>query len=67
MLLSEYMGFKATFKFDSSGNVYHGEVVGIRDVIFFEAESLEQLEREFRTSIDDYLRVCAERGRAPWQ
>ncbi len=65
MFTSRYRGFRASFKYDSSGNVFQGEVSGIRDAVFFEAESLEQLEREFRTSIDDYLRVCIELGRTP--
>ncbi len=43
----------------------HGEVMGTRDVVFFEADSVNQLEKEFRFSVDDYLAVCAERGREP--
>ena len=61
----EYKGYKAAVTYDYDGKVLHGEVVGTRDVIFFEADSVEQLEKEFRFSIDDYLAVCAERGREP--
>ena len=39
--------------------------MGTRDVIFFEGTSVEQLTKEFRFSIDDYLAMCAERGQAP--
>ena len=63
--MMEYKGYKAAVTYDHDGKVLHGEVVGTRDVIFFEADSVEQLEREFRFSIDDYLAVCAERGREP--
>ena len=63
--MMEYKGYKAAVTYDCDGKVLHGEVVGIRDVIFFEAESVEQLEKEFRFSIDDYLAVSAERGREP--
>ncbi len=61
----EYKGYKAAVTYDHEGKVLRGEVVGTRDVIFFEANSVEQLEKEFRFSIDDYLAVCAERGREP--
>ena len=63
--MMEYKGYKAAVTYDYDGKVLHGEVVGTRDVIFFEADSVEQLEKEFRFSIDDYLAVCAERGREP--
>lgn len=63
--MMEYKGYKAAVTYDHDGKVLHGEVVGTRDVIFFEAESVEQLEKEFQFSIDDYLAVCAERGREP--
>ncbi len=51
--------------FDDDSGVFHGEVVDTRDVIVFEGDSVAQLEKEFRFSIDDYLAVCAERGRTP--
>ena len=63
--MMEYKGYKATVTYDHNGKVLHGEVVGTRDVIFFEADSVNQLEQEFHFSIDDYLAVCAERGREP--
>ena len=61
----EYKGYRATVQFDYEAAVFHGRVVDTRDVIFFEGTSVEQLEREFHFSIDDYLAVCAERGREP--
>ena len=61
----EYKGYTAVVSFDYETSVFHGEVVDTRDVIFFEGTSVEQLDKEFRLSIDDYLAVCAERGREP--
>ena len=60
-----YKGYKAAISFDHEAEVFHGEVVGTRDVIFFEATSVEQLKHEFRFSIDDYLAMCAEQGQRP--
>ena len=60
-----YKGYQAAILFDHDAEVFHGEVVGTRDVIFFEATSVEELKREFRFSIDDYLLMCAEQGQPP--
>ena len=61
----EYRGYRAVVSFDYEARVFHGEVVNTRDVIFFEGTSVEQLDKEFRLSIDDYLTICAQRGREP--
>ena len=63
--MMNYRGYRAAVSYDDEAGVFHGEVVGTRDVITFEATSVEQLRKEFRFSIDDYLAVCAERGRQP--
>ena len=60
-----YKGYQAAISFDHGAEVFHGEVVGTRDVIFFEATSVEELKREFQFSIDDYLSMCAEQGQPP--
>ena len=41
------------------------EVMDTRDVIVFEGTSAAQLRKEFEFSVDDYLKVCEERGRTP--
>lgn len=60
-----YKGYQAAITYDDEAEVFHGEVVGTRDVIFFEATSVEQLKQEFQFSIDDYLSMCTEQGRSP--
>ena len=63
--MMKYKGYQAIFKYDDETEIFHGEVIGTRDVIFFEGTSVEELNREFRFSIDDYLALCAERGQEP--
>ena len=60
-----YKGYRAKVEFDYDAAVFHGEVVNTRDVIFFEGTSVEELNKEFQFSIDDYLAMCAERGEEP--
>ena len=61
----KYKGYQAIFKYDDEAESFHGEVIDTRDVIFFEGTSVEELNKEFRFSIDDYLAMCAERGQEP--
>ena len=50
---------------DPDTGYFHGKVTGLRDVITFEAKSYKALEREFRTSVDEYLKFCEETGTDP--
>ena len=61
----EYKGYQASYKYDDEEGAYHGRVVNIDDIIFFEADTVEQLNEEFHFSIDDYLAWCAEDGKEP--
>ena len=63
--MMEYKGYQAAVTWDDAAEGFCGRVLGIRDVIFFEAPSRERLEYEFHISIDDYLAFCAERGLPP--
>ena len=60
--MMEYKGYQAAITYEGDTNSLHGRVLGIRDVIVFEGSSVEEMEKEFRFSIDDYLALCAERG-----
>lgn len=61
----EYKGYAATVEFDDEARVFHGEVVGTRDVVTFEGASVDEIEQAFRDSVDDYLEFCRQRGEEP--
>ena len=60
-----YKGYSAKVTFDADAEVLHGQVVGLRDVITFQADSVEGVKDGFRDSVDDYLAWCAELGQEP--
>jgi predicted HicB family RNase H-like nuclease len=60
--MMEYKGYLAHIEFDSVANIFHGEVVNIRDVITFQGKSVDELRQAFEDSVEDYLAFCAERG-----
>ena len=61
----EYKGYSAKVEFDSDANIFHGEVINLRDVITFEGETVKELKQAFQDSVDDYLDFCAQRGEDP--
>lgn len=61
----QYKGYTGRVDFDDASGIFHGEVLDLRDVITFQGKSVDELERAFRDSIDDYLAFCQQRGEAP--
>ena len=63
--MMEYKGYIARVDFDDEAEIFHGEVMNVRDVITFEGTSVAELLRAFQESVEDYLAFCAERGEEP--
>ena len=63
--MMQYKGYKAAVQFDDEARLLHGEVLGLRDVVTFQAESVAELEQAFHDSVDDYLDFCKQRGEDP--
>lgn len=61
----EYKGYLSHIRFDDEANIFHGEVVNIRDVVTFQGSSVDELRQAFIDSIEDYLGFCKERGEMP--
>jgi predicted HicB family RNase H-like nuclease len=65
MKMLTYKGYSGSISVDIEGGILHGEVIGIRDVITYEAETVTGLIEAFHESLDDYLAFCVERGESP--
>jgi predicted HicB family RNase H-like nuclease len=63
--MMQYKGYIGKVEFDDDAGIFHGEVVNTRDVITFQGESVSELKKAFRDSIDDYLAFCKQRGETP--
>ncbi|MCF8146246.1 MAG: type II toxin-antitoxin system HicB family antitoxin [Deltaproteobacteria bacterium] len=61
----EYKGYFGKVEFDDEANIFYGEVINLRDVVTFQGETVSQLRKAFRDSIDDYLDFCVSRGEEP--
>lgn len=60
-----YKGYVGIVTYDDEARIFHGEVIGLKDIITFQGTSVEEIEKAFHDSVDDYLIWCKERGEAP--
>ena len=63
--MMKYKDFKARVEYDDDAKIFHGEVIGLKDIITFQGKSVEELEHAFHDSINDYLAWCKKRGEKP--
>jgi predicted HicB family RNase H-like nuclease len=63
--MMKYKGYIGHVEYDDGAKIFHGEVVGLTDIITFQGKSVDELEQAFRDSVDDYLAWCKERGEKP--
>lgn len=63
--MMEYKGYIGRVEFDDEAALFHGEVINTRDVITFQGDSVAELKKAFRASVDDYLAFCKQRGETP--
>jgi predicted HicB family RNase H-like nuclease len=60
-----YKGYTASITYDDDDNLFHGEVVGTKDIITFQGKSVKELETAFRDSVEDYMAFCKKRNVKP--
>ncbi len=63
--MMEYKGYIGKVEIDDEAGILHGEVINIRDVITFEGVSVDEVQKAFHESVDDYLAFCAARSEDP--
>jgi predicted HicB family RNase H-like nuclease len=61
----EYKGYTGLVEFDPELRSFTGHVIDLRDEIYFEGSSVEELEASMKHAVDHYLTVCARRGEEP--
>lgn len=61
----KYKGYHGQVSFEKEAKLLHGKVTGLKDVITFQATSVDELEQAFKDSVDEYLHFCKELGRVP--
>ena len=60
-----YKNYTAIVRFSAEDGCLIGHIAGINDVIGFHAESVNEIRKVFKETVDDYLASCAKIGREP--
>ena len=54
----KYKGYTGIVELDEESGTLFGRVIGLRDVITFQGESVAEIVQAFHDSVDDYLEFC---------
>ena len=60
-----HKGYTARVEYDERDNIFVGRVLGIRTMISFHGKTVDQLRKEFRSVVEDYVSDCKEKGVHP--
>lgn len=63
--MMSYKGYVGTYELDADDEMFYGKLVGIGQLVTFEADNAHDLKQAFYDSVDDYLAFCAEQGIEP--
>ena len=63
--MMNYKGYIGKVEYDDENRVFTGSVINIKTVITFQGSTVDEIETEFRASVDDYLEWCMEDGAEP--
>jgi predicted HicB family RNase H-like nuclease len=61
----QYKGYYADINFSAPDEVFYGKLIGINDLVNFEADSVKELVKAFHEAVEDYLETCVEIGKPP--
>ncbi len=61
----KYKGYTGHVEYDDEAKIFHGEVLGIKDVVTFQGTTVSEIEKSFKDSVNDYLAFCKERKEEP--
>ena len=53
-----YKGYDGTIEYSEEDGCLFGKVKGIRSLISYEGQTIEELRMDFEAGVDDYLELC---------
>ena len=65
MKTMNHKGYTARIEFDERDNIFVGRVLGVRTMISFHGQTVDELRTAFETTIEEFLRDCKAQGIRP--
>lgn len=59
----KYRSYVARIEYDDQDRIFVGHLAGIKDIVGFHGTTVDELEKAFHESVDNYLAICEETGR----
>jgi len=63
--LKKYKDYQGSIEFDLNSGLLHGKILFIRDDVTYEGLTLDELTKQFRLVVDDYIDTCRDLNRDP--
>lgn len=65
MKTMQYKGYAAKIEYSDEDECFVGSIAGIKDMVVFHGESVQEIKTAFYEAVDFYLETCAQRGELP--
>ena len=56
--LLRYKDYLGTVEYSLNDKVFFGEVLGIKSLLSYQSNTIEELEEDFKETVEDYLELC---------
>ena len=61
----KYKGYIGSVEISEEDNCLYGKDLFIRTLISYEGQTLQELKADFKDAVDDYLKLCKDKGWEP--
>ncbi len=58
----KYKGFIGNVAYSDEDKIFFGKIVGIEGLVNYEGKSVDELNKNFREAVNDYIAFCEEEG-----
>jgi predicted HicB family RNase H-like nuclease len=58
-----HKGFIGSIHYSPEDECFHGRIEGIDDLVSFEGRSVDELKKNFKEAVEDYLELCRTTGK----
>ena len=60
-----YRDYVGNIEFSEEDEIFHGKIIGLKNLISFEGDSVKTLTEDFHNAVDEYLEFCELNGKKP--
>ncbi len=60
-----YKDYVGSVEFSEEDDCFFGKLIGIKDLISYEGDSVATLKADFHSSVDEYLEFCKQNNKLP--